>query len=162
MASETPKKGKGKFIILLLLLIILAGAGFAGYKFIMPMFFNSEQSTAAEQPATPPSGGNALQNNNPVVSLPPFMVNLADPLGRRYIKLTVDVEVNSPEAAAELEKSSPKVRDAVNMLLSSKSYADLAPSENKILLKSEIVERLNQILGGPKVARVYFVDMVIQ
>ena len=90
------------------------------------------------------------------------MVNLADPLGRRYIKLTVDVEVNSPEAAAELERSAPKVRDAVNMLLSSKSYADLAPSENKILLKSEIVERLNQILGGPKVARVYFVDMVIQ
>ena len=48
------------------------------------------------------------------------------------------------------------------MLLSSKSYADLSPAENKLMLKNEIVDRLNQILGGPKVTRAFFTDMVIQ
>jgi flagellar FliL protein len=56
----------------------------------------------------------------------------------------------------------PKVRDAINLLLSSKTYADLATMESKILLKNEIVERLNQILGGSKVTRVYFTEIVIQ
>jgi flagellar FliL protein len=89
-------------------------------------------------------------------------VNLADPLGRRYIKLTLDVEVVNPEIAKELEAAQAKVRDAVILLLSSKSYADLAPLENKILLKNELVTRLNQILGGSKVVRVYFTELVIQ
>lgn len=165
MADEekSKKKGKGKIFKLLILLILLGGVGFGAWKFVLPMVTGgggdepqqSEQSGSAQQ-------GQAGSSKNIVVGLPTFTVNLADPLGRRYIKLTLEVEVNSEEAAKELENNTAKVRDAINMLLSSKSYADLAPAENKILLKNEIVERLNQILGGPKVARVYFVDMAIQ
>ena len=160
--DETPKKKKkGKILKILILLLLLGGIGFAVWKFALPMFLENSGSDATQTEGAKPSG-NAPKAGNPVVTLPTFMVNLADPLGRRYIRLTIEVEVNSADAAAELNNNTAKVRDAINMLLSSKSYADLAPSENKILLKNEIVERLNQILGGPKVARVYFVDIVIQ
>jgi flagellar FliL protein len=76
--------------------------------------------------------------------------------------MTLDVEVINPKVAEELNKSTARVQDAMILLLSSKSYADLAPLENKLLLKNEIVDRLNQILGGSKVRQVYFTEMVIQ
>ena len=162
--EETPKKKKGKLFKILILLILLGGIGAAGYLVAWPMAQEMLLS-GGDDDASPETGQvqqpAALGPSN-VVALPTFMVNLADPLGRRYIKLTIEVEVNSEQAAIELQNNAAKVRDAINLLLSSKSYADLAPAESKILLKNEIVERLNQILGGPKVARVYFVDIVIQ
>lgn len=158
--QQEKKKSKLKWIIALLLLVVVLGAGgFAAWKF----FLSAPEEPAGQQlPLDTGSTGEVSPKDARVVTLPTFLVNLADPLGRRYIKLTLDVEVVSPEAAAELESSQAKVRDAIILLLSSKSYVDLAPLENKILLKNEIVTRLNQILGGSKVVRVYFTELVIQ
>ena len=33
---------------------------------------------------------------------------------------------------------------------------------SKLLLKNEVADRLNQILGAPRVTRVYFTEFVIQ
>jgi flagellar FliL protein len=166
--QQPKKKGMLKWIILLVVLLVLGGGGFFAYK----QFFagDSGQAPAQDQAAQQEGGeGSGAQGQAgdagtepQIVTLPTFLVNLADPLGRRYLKLTLDVEVRGPQAAEELTASEPKVRDAIILLLSSKSYADLSSLESKILLKKEIVERLNLLLGGPKVLRVYFTEMVIQ
>jgi len=155
VAEKKPKKSKkAKLLILLLLILVLAGGAAAYYFFYMPhdslLPESSEKSVAEKSERTFP------------VTLPTFMVNLADPLGRRYIKLTLEVEVNGEETVTSVNENMARIRDSIILLLSSKSYADLAPMENKLHLKNEIVERLNQILGGPKVARVYFSEIIIQ
>ena len=154
--SEKKKSGKMKWIIMLLILLLLGGGGFAAYKF----YFQEQMDTTTEMADA------QLEEANPadttVVTLPSFLVNLSDPLGRRYIKLTLDVEVADQDTASVLESASAKVRDAVILLLSSKSYADLASLESKLLLKNELVTRLNQIIGSSKVVRVYFTELVIQ
>jgi flagellar FliL protein len=161
-AQETPKKGGlfKKLIILLVLLLVLGGGGFAAYQFYLKdMLFGGDDVAEAEgeaQAAVPQAGFEEL------VSLPTFVVNLADPLGRRYLKLSLDVEVTDQESAKDLTAKEAKVRDSVILLLSSKSYQDLSSMEAKILLKKEVAERLNQVLGGPKVLRVYITDMVVQ
>jgi flagellar FliL protein len=167
---ESPKEGKkgGKLkwiIIGLLLLAILGGGGYFAYtKFIGPKFFNGE--TAGETGGDGEQAADEEKKLDPgdteLVSLPTFVVNLADPLGRRYLKIAIDVEVVDKEAAEQLNASESKVRDAIILLLSSKTFAELSTMEDKISLKQEIVERLNQVLGGPKVVRVYFTDMVVQ
>lgn len=153
--DQNKKSGKMKWVIMLLVLLLLAGGGYFAYT----MYFQNSTETAEPQDVQ-------LEDVDPadsqVVTLPSFLVNLSDPLGRRYIKLTLDVEVASSDAAQVLETSSAKVRDAVILLLSSKSYADLASLESKILLKNELVTRLNQIIGSSKVVRVYFTELVIQ
>ncbi|WP_432738609.1 flagellar basal body-associated FliL family protein [Maridesulfovibrio sp. FT414] len=163
-SGEEPKKKGGllKWIILLILLGALGGGGFFAYQ----KFFAAPPEDAAEKTAA--GEDSAAQDQGPLpgdgfnVTLPTFVVNLADPLGRRYLKLGVDVEVVSEEAVAELSKKEPMVKDTLILLLSSKTYQDLSSMESKILLKKEIVDRLNQILGGSKVLQVYFTDMVIQ
>lgn len=164
--SQEPKKKSGlvKWIILLILLLGLGGGGYFAYlKFFAG---NKDQPVAEQKQEKSTDNGASSQEKLPgdgfTVTLPTFVVNLADPLGRRYLKLGIDVEVASEQDSAELNKKQPMVKDALILLLSSKTYQDLSTMENKILLKKEIVDRLNQIMGGSKVLQVYFTDMVIQ
>ena len=144
------KKSKLKLLILgLVLLIVIAGGGVAAWKFLAP-------------PADAPTADAGSSRKLVSVAVPGFLVNLADPLGRRFIKLTIELEVSSSKIASEVENQMPRIRDAVNLLLSSKSYSDLASYESKILLRNEIMERANQALGGVKVMRVNFLELVIQ
>ncbi len=163
------KGGKLKWIIILVVLLgLLGGGGWFGYKY----FFAKKAETTEGAPAESGGGHGGEKKEGgkegdkaakpEIVTLPTFVVNLADPLGRRYLKLTVDVEMADPKAAEELKGSEPKVRDAIILLLSSKTFADLSSVESKIMLKNEIVERLNQVVSGNKVLRVYFTEMVIQ
>ena len=158
--EEEKKSGGGlKWIIMIvMLLLLLGGGGVAAYWFLMGPGAKSAEQTAEEQ-------GEAVQAQRlspEIVTLAPFIVNLADPLGRRFLRLTLDVEVNGKEAAADLNRSESRVRDAIILLLSSKTFTDLASMESKIILKNEIVDRLNQIIGAGRVSNVYFTEFVIQ
>ncbi len=159
-APEKKKSSLKLIIIGVILLIVLAGGGFFAWKLL------SAPSGGAGGEAH--QAANALESSAPApgnvvsVSVPTFLVNLADPLGRRYIKLTLELEVANANVGKEVETQMPRVRDTINLLLSSKTYTDLASYENKILLKNEIMERVNQALGGVKVVRVNFLELVIQ
>lgn len=183
-AKPSKKKLIIKLVILILLLAILGGGGFFGYKFFMAKKAAGADN-ATEHKTEEPAGegghgekkaegghgdakdgkdakGGGAEGGSELVSLPPFLVNLADPQGRRYLKLALDIEVKDKAAADQLNKSMAKVKDALLLLLSSKTYDDLASIENKILLKKEIVERLTLVLGEQKVLRVYITEIVIQ
>jgi flagellar protein FliL len=163
VAEEKKSGGKLKWIILIVLLLMLGGGGFAAYWFLLGPGAQPPAQTeeGSEQPG--PEASQQQQKMAPeMITLPSFIVNLADPLGRRFLRLTLDVELVSKEAADELQRSDSRVRDAIILLLSSKSYANLASMESKITLKNEIVERLNQIAGGARVSNVYFTEFVIQ
>lgn len=115
---------------------------------------NLNNAKIERQSDLPRSGGMVLP-------LPPITVNLQDPNGRRYLKLGLEVEVNS-DVSAQLKANSSRIRDAIIMLLAGKSYGDVATPDGKVLLKAEIAARLNQILGAQRVVRVYFTDFVVE
>ena len=94
--------------------------------------------------------------------LEPFLVNLADKESRRYLKLKVELEVNNEETAKELEKSMPRIRDALILLLSSKTYLDLASYQGKKQLKQEIKQKVTALPGGNKISDVFFTEFVAQ
>ena len=164
--EETPKKKKSKlkwFILILFILLILGGGAAGAWFFFLAEKFqgkaegdaagasgHSETTTAAQQPI------------GTTIALPEFTVNLADPLGQRFIKISIEVEVSEPKVAQEMDRQKARIRDSVIMLLSSKSFADLATTESKIMLKSEITARLTSILGSGKVFQVFITDIVIQ
>lgn len=184
-APEAPegkkKSGLLKYIILVVLLLALGGGGYFAYlKFFTakppaPAESAAENSKAEpkveEKKAEPKAeekkaegghgkdkGKDKAPSNN--VPLQPFVVNLADPSARRYLKLVLEVEMTgNPEL---LEANQAKIRDTLLLLLSSKTSQEVSTLEGKILLRKEIVDRLNQAIGQAKVARVYFTDFVIQ
>lgn len=162
--EEKKKSGKLKWIILLVLLLAIGAGAFFAWPIVQEKLLGggdapANATTQAQEPGAQPM---APAGETEMVTLPTFVVNLADPLGRRYLKLTLSVEVASKEAAETLNQSEAKVRDAVILLLSSKTFADLSSIDAKLELKDQIVKRLNQIMGGSSILRVYFTEMVVQ
>lgn len=96
-----------------------------------------------------------------VLPLPSITVNLFDDNGTRYLKLGMEVEANSDVSAA-IKSQEARIRDAIIMLLAGKRLSDLAKPEGKVMLKAEVANRLNQILGEQRIVRVFFTDFVVQ
>lgn len=157
--EEGKKGGLLKWIIILVVLIGLGVGGYFGYTMFLA---GGDEETAAEE-TTAGEDQQAMESlEGQLVPLPVFLVNLADPLGRRYLKLGLEVEVRDPESAANMVKYEAKIKDVMLLLLSSKTYESLASMEAKVELKQEIATRLNQILGKGSVLRVYITEMVVQ
>ncbi|MDR0827871.1 MAG: flagellar basal body-associated FliL family protein [Desulfovibrio sp.] len=164
MADEAPPKKKSKLkllIVIFIILVIMGGGGaaawflFLGDK-LMPMiknFTNKNPVEVTEQAAPPPSS---------TVALPVFTTNLADPLGQRLIRLHLELETTDALVKNEVARNNARIRDAILLLLSSKSFADLSTPEKKVQLKNEITERLNAILGRGKISQVFITDLVVQ
>nr|WP_167941939.1 flagellar basal body-associated FliL family protein [Desulfobaculum xiamenense] len=152
-----------KWIIILVVLLGLVAAGFFAWPIIKNQLLGGEApANATQETEAQPMAPAAQPGETELVTLPTFVVNLADPLGRRYLKLTLSVEVANKESAEVLGKSEAKVRDAIILLLSSKTFSELSSIDAKLELKDEIVKRLNQIMGGSSILRVYFTEMVVQ
>ena len=159
---QPKKKSKLKWIILILVVLLIAGGGFVAFELgLLEKVMSSIQSTGENTGTNTLITANTPSNLN-TATLPPFLVNLSDPLGRRYIKLELEVELITPSVAKELGAQNSRIRDSLIMLLSSKTYSELSVPEGKLLLKNEILDRINQVLGGPKVTQVFFNDLVIQ
>jgi flagellar FliL protein len=92
----------------------------------------------------------------------PFIVNLVDNNGERYLKISVELEVSDKNVVPELNKLKPKLRDNILDLLTAKSYKDLVDMMGKQRLRDEIMMRLNSFLSGGKITKVYFTEFVIQ
>lgn len=180
-AGERPRRSKLKIILIILFLIILLiGGAIAFWWFqlrqpgegLMPA--SGTPAAAVRQEAAPAGNAQAGQaaQSQPVTdmprpatsmaTLPSVMVNLADAAGDRYLRVGMEVEVSTPDAVRELDAQAPKVRDAIIILLSGKTYAELSTADGKMLLKNEVAARLNQILGTPRVIRIYFTEFVVQ
>ena len=134
--EEGKKGGMLKWIIIAVVLIGLGVGGYFGYTMFLA---GGEEEPAAEETAAEGEEQTALETlEGQLVPLPVFLVNLADPLGRRYLKLGLEVEVRDPEAMANLTKYEAKIKDVMLLLLSSKTYESLASMEAKMELKQEI------------------------
>ena len=147
--------------ILGFILILLIGAGFFAYiTFLAP---SKDKDAAVQQPINPPPEIEKAANlPGPILDLDTFIVNLSGDLGRRYLKTTIKLELSSELLKKEIDLKMPEIRDNMLVLLSSKSYDDIADISGKIRLRTEIISRINNILTSGEIQKVYFTEFVIQ
>ncbi len=138
-------------VVVVLVLLVGAGVGMA--------LFLKQRSVAEEKKR---SAAQVMAAIGPVWPMDSIIVNLADAGGERYLKVTMLLEVATPEATKELDLVKPKIKDTIIDLLSSKTYADLADNAGKQRLRDEVILRANSILTQGKVTKVYFTEFIIQ
>jgi flagellar FliL protein len=169
-----PKKSKKKLIIIagaVLIVILIAGGAF--------MFMgggddggdsHSEAKDSGDSHGGEPeldSHGNPIPGTGGAAGAPqimnfePFIVNLTNTAGNRYLKVTINIEMDSG-SMEEAKTRNAQIRDSIITLLSSKSYADVGSVSGKYQLRDEIAARMNLILEEGKVKSVYFTEFVIQ
>ncbi len=96
------------------------------------------------------------------INLEPFVVNLADTDSARYVKVTIQLEVNRKEVE-QVRKKTGYVRDAIIQIISSKTYDELILNEGKMLLKDEIKTKLKRLFDKEDtIINVLFLDFIMQ
>jgi len=124
--SAPKKKSPVKMIVILLVVLGLLGGGgyFAYMKYIQPV--QSPEAVGA---------GETVEEVSPnlgiMFSLDPFIVNLAGSQGKRFLKVTVSLELSAPEVHAEAKENIKKIMDPILVLLSRKNFEDVYSVQGK-------------------------------
>ena len=161
--AEAPggKKKMGMIIGIIVGLLVLGGGGYYAYI----NFF--KEKPAEEKPAD----GEETKETAPVEKdvnlgmmfpLDPFVVNLAGSEGKRFLKVTISLELSTPKVNLELNENIQKVTDSILVLLSSKAFEDVYSVQGKFKLKDEITTRVNRFLVVGHVKDAYFTEFIIQ
>lgn len=136
---------KNKGIIVLLVLIIVLGAAAAIY-FVM---FAPNKETADHRSSYVP--GDYFITN----------VKESENLVKTTIVLVVDKSKEDTEFFEMLTDKNYIIRDAIVMILRSKTYEELCADDVKSVLTEEIVSKVNEALGITNIVTIYFSDYVV-
>jgi flagellar FliL protein len=124
----------------------------------------AQAQPAAKKPVIPTAraNGRSFSEVGTLYEMKRFTVNLLSDKGRKYIRCTLSLELDSPELQGELDSKLAAVRDSVINVLSSKTYEEISTTKGKERLKDEIVATLNQSLVDGRVKNVFFTELMIQ
>ena len=152
-----------KIVFLILGLVVILIMGLGGGLFLMwsKLSTISAQSVAVAN-AAPGQSHEFVNGLGPIYPLETFIVNLADPGGSRYLRVTMDLELTSSQLEDELKMRLPQVKDSILMILPTKQFADISSVDGKVALRDEIIAALNANLTNGKISNIYFKEFVVQ
>lgn len=134
---------------------------------------------AAEVHEATPEPHTFLPGEGVMLDMSTKIINLVDPTGHKYIRLTIVAEFapDNPEYGSmpeeekavyltefkdELSSRVPIMDDAVITLLSTKTYEDLYTADGKEKLRAEIMNDLAGKLPDLHIISIYFTEFVVQ
>jgi len=149
--EQAPNKSKLKLIIIAVVVLLVGAGGFFGYS-KYKKGKDEKAKTKKEEIASI------------ICPIKSFVVNLLDKrdVGKRYLKVTMQLEVGKEEDRVLIEKNIPQIRDTVLLLLSSQTLKEINTMEGKLELKQTLLSRMNQVLRDGVVRRIYFTEFVVQ
>lgn len=159
--EEEPKPKKNKNMLLIIIIAVAVIAGGAGAFFFLTKSGGKGAATGEKEHSAEASK-DAKGDEGAMVPLDPFVVNLTDQAGSRFLKVSMQLEVATPLIVEKAKGKTPQLRDAIITLLTSKSSDALISPEGKLQLKDEINILANQILGNNSVKNVYITEFVMQ
>ena len=139
----------------------------------------SSEAPAEEATTAPEAAHEIIPGEGIMLNMSTKIINLVDPTGRKYIRVTIVAEFapDDPEYESlpeeekiayltafeeKLNSRLPIMDDTVITLLSTKTYEDLYTAEGKEKLRSEIMEILSQKLVDLHLISIYFTEFVVQ
>jgi len=153
-AAEAAAKGGGKNKMFMIGGVVLALAG-GGY------YYKTQAAAHDDAPVTK----DVSPKDRGLVSFDPFVANLADEGGQRFVRVTVQLVVADALQAAEMTETpvmSMQARAIILELLGVQLADTLVTPEGKIALRQAIAERVAAALTEIEVVDVLFSDFVVQ
>lgn len=147
------KKGSKKLWIIIGVVVLLVAGGGGGYVMMQrkaaAAAAEAEGGHEAGAEAAPAHKAHKRDAHTPPAYLPldPFVVNLADRDNDRYAQIGITLEIDDPKFADEMKAYMPAVRNAILMILSHKTAADMLGREGKELLAAEIAREAVRPMG---------------
>ncbi|HUU33052.1 MAG TPA: flagellar basal body-associated protein FliL [Vicinamibacterales bacterium] len=153
--EEAPKKSGGKNKLFMIGAVVVALAG-GGYYYTTTQAATAEHAVESKE-VSPKERG--------LVSFEPFVVNLADPGGQRFVRATVQLVVGDAHMATELTDTpvlAMHARAIILELLATQHADTLVTPEGKVALRQAIADGIAEAVHEVEVVDVLFSDFVVQ
>ena len=145
--DDAPPSNKGFKIFIIAAVVLVLGGGGAG------AYFAVTGKSSAKKVKTTEMG--------PMLGLNSIIVNLDEPGGNRYLKLSLDIELEVKLDESQI-KLLPRVRDKVLVYLGSLTVGQVQKKEGKIAIKKTVKDEAENVYGKGTVRAVYFKEIVVQ
>ena len=157
-ADAAAPKAKSKLPLIIGAVVVLAGAGGGGYWW-----------WSHRAPADPKGEAKVEEKHDPadagVVSFDPFVANLADEGGTRFLRTSLKLVIAGAETATEIEESDvekAQLQSAILEVLTVQTAEQLVTPDGKAALKKQVIEKAGHVLHSAKVTDVLFTEFVVQ
>lgn len=150
---------KGRTIygaVALILAVAAFSIGWFNLRYKIIDFSRREtKATVHAVPAPPPVSTN-------IINFKPFMVDLPGASRTRFLKMGICVFPRDEALMKTLKANLSSIRNEVFLLLTKKTYAQIASAEGKEILRKEMMNIINrQILGKGQVKQLFFTELVV-
>lgn len=155
VSDEKPakKKGKSKLPLIIIAVVVLGGGGGGAW------WWMNRGAAAEAAPVEVPLSERGL------LTFEPFMVNLADEGGARFLKANIQLVLEDQAKALHATETPvvmSRVRSDILELLTEQHAEDLVTPEGKQKLKTVIKEKAAHALEHTEVVDVLFSEFVVQ
>lgn len=164
-AKENMAAIKPKFPIKLIILSALASVLIGGGFFFALHYFSGSKSSSSQDSAMTESKLDKSKKEaelGMIYPMEPFIVNLLDKGGKRYLKVKMELEIPFEHLAEEITRRKAQLRDTILLLLTSKKFEDVNRLDGKFQLRNELIFGINQVLQSGKIQTLYFTEFVVQ
>jgi flagellar FliL protein len=164
-AAAKPASGGFKaWLPLILSILLMPAIAFGMTKFIIvPQLQKSlgiKDTTADASGSKPKTDAGAKKINVPFNKL---LVNIAGTMGQRYLLVSLSLASTGGVAfQTKLTENDAQLRDMAMGVLSAKTLADLEKPGARSLIRTELLNGFNNILGDNAVSDIYFTEFGIQ
>lgn len=141
--------------MILIAAVLVIGAGIGGW----------EWKRSSVKAATAPA---ALADQiSSVLALDSFVVNLQDPSGNGYLRVSIDLGLAASPSAEGSDKEKqanylPRVRDTILSVLGAQSVDTLLTPDGKTRLKADLLKAIDASVPELQCKQVYFTEFLVQ
>jgi len=170
-AAEAPaeaasaKKGGGitTWLPLILAVVLMPALAFGMTKFVIVPQLQTSLGIKPSADAAGAKGKPAADAKKTSVALNKLLVNIAGTMGARYLLVSVTVVGTGGEAfKAKMTEDDAQLRDNAMGTLANKTLADLEKPGARNLIRTELINGFNNILGDNSVQEIYITEFGIQ
>jgi flagellar FliL protein len=91
-----------------------------------------------------------------------LLVNVADTMGARYLLVSLSVVGSSSDFKEKMTEHDAQLRDMACGALATKTLADLEKPGERNLIRTELINGFNNVLGDSAVQEIYLTEFAIQ
>ncbi len=156
--EKKPNKTKWSVVISLIAVQLIAAVLLVYFVIVPRVWPNNKKSDGKAQVAKKKE----KQGIGVIYTISDLTVNPKDSYGRRFAVFEIALELPNKDAKAEIEKFKPVIVDNILEYLRSKTVAELTVELDIEQMKSDLKNRVNNILGHNLVRNLYFTRFVLE